>query len=171
MRVCDLVATKSHSQFALALTRMRQSLDTYGHNQPVLFYTDNMADKQFLEAAFPSLRTDVVPVEKYAHLEPLLLPDDVNVFVCDTVPAIDQAIATIFDDAVLEDAAGRDATEIVVGLDTEWNVDLLARSQRTGGRSRSRTAIIQIAYEKRVYIMRVCGLSCLMQPSRYSVNP
>ncbi len=165
MRVCDLVATKSHSQFALALTRMRQSLETYGHSQPVLFYTDNMADKQFLEAAFPSLRTDVVPVEKYAHLEPLSLPDDVSVFVCDTVPAIDQAIATIFDDSMLDDDTvfSTDSPDIVVGLDTEWNVDLLTRSQHSGGCSR--TAIVQIAYKNRVYIMRVRAILCSLSRS------
>ncbi|KAJ7863662.1 hypothetical protein B0H13DRAFT_2354087 [Mycena leptocephala] len=34
IRVCNLVATKSHSQFELALNRMRESLILYGHDQP-----------------------------------------------------------------------------------------------------------------------------------------
>jgi hypothetical protein len=75
IQVCDLVATKAHSQFELALKRMQESLDLYGHSQPTLFYTDNMADKAFLEASFPSLRQNVVPVEKYSHLEPIAIPN------------------------------------------------------------------------------------------------
>ncbi|KAJ7214564.1 hypothetical protein GGX14DRAFT_316827, partial [Mycena pura] len=74
IRVCNLVATKSHSQFELSLDRMRESLERYGHDQPEIFYTDNMADKDFLERCFPSLRESVISVEKYAHLPPLDLP-------------------------------------------------------------------------------------------------
>src|SRR6266516_5264262 len=69
IRVCALVATKSHSQFEIALKSMQESLHLYGHSQPAIFYPDNMADKQFLEASFPSLREDIIPVEKYAHLD------------------------------------------------------------------------------------------------------
>ena len=69
IRVCNFVATKSHSQFELALKNVRDSLSLYGHPQPALIYTDNMSDKQFLEDCFPSLRQDVTPVEKYGHLD------------------------------------------------------------------------------------------------------
>ncbi|EKM79052.1 hypothetical protein AGABI1DRAFT_73818 [Agaricus bisporus var. burnettii JB137-S8] len=48
IRICNFVATKSHSQFVDTLTRMRESLTLYGHNQPTIFYTDNMNDKQLL---------------------------------------------------------------------------------------------------------------------------
>jgi hypothetical protein len=48
IRVCNLVATKSYSQFELALNRMRESLERYGHDQPAIFYPDNMSDKGFL---------------------------------------------------------------------------------------------------------------------------
>ncbi len=146
IRVCNLVATKSHSQFELALARMRQSLDLYGHRQPTLFYTDNMADKQFLEACFPSLREDVVPVDKYSHLDRLLLPEDVYVFVRETPQSIDQAILTIMD------RQSNETGEIVVGFDVEWDVDLLR------GPGRSQVAVIQIAFQKQIYIMRVCHI-------------
>ncbi|KAJ6624473.1 hypothetical protein B0H10DRAFT_2212585 [Mycena sp. CBHHK59/15] len=72
--VCNLVATKSHSQFELALEHMRESLILYSHDQPAVFYTNNMLDKDFLERCFPSLREDVIAVEKYSHLEPLEIP-------------------------------------------------------------------------------------------------
>jgi hypothetical protein len=47
--VLALVATKAHAQFEIALTEMRRSLEKYGHSQPVLFYTDNISDRPFLE--------------------------------------------------------------------------------------------------------------------------
>ncbi|KAJ6494329.1 hypothetical protein C8R45DRAFT_793580, partial [Mycena sanguinolenta] len=71
IRICNLVATKSHSQFELALNRMRESLDRYGDDQPAIFYPDNMANKDFLERCFPSLRDAVVAVQKYPHLDAL----------------------------------------------------------------------------------------------------
>jgi hypothetical protein len=52
---------------------MRESLHLYGHDQPSVFYIDNMADKEFLKNCFPSLQEDVVPVEKYSSLELLML--------------------------------------------------------------------------------------------------
>jgi len=45
---CSLVATKAHPQFVVALDRICNSLEFYGQSQPEIFYTDNMADKQFL---------------------------------------------------------------------------------------------------------------------------
>jgi hypothetical protein len=148
IRVCTLVATKAHSQFELALKRMRQSLDQFGHSQPVLFYTDNMSDKTFLESSFPSLRQDVVPVEKYAHLELLSVPPDVRVLVWNTVSSIDDAVRTIMEGI---EPDGHNA--IYVGFDSEWNVNVSERGFVMG---RGQTAIIQIAHEKIVYIFQVC---------------
>ncbi len=77
IRICNLVAMKFHSQFEAALAQMQWSLTLYGHNQPSIFYTDNMSDKSFLKASFPSLCADVVPVEKYGELKAYVLPSDV----------------------------------------------------------------------------------------------
>ncbi len=118
---------------------MRDSLDLYGHSQPMLFYTDNMADKQFLEACFPSLREDVIAVDKFAHLPPLTIPETVTVYVKETVSAIDQAIATIFHQVP-------DGLQLAVGFDAEWNVDLLR------GQTRDRTSVIQLAYMNQIYV-------------------
>ncbi|GBE88542.1 hypothetical protein SCP_1303580 [Sparassis crispa] len=145
IRVCNLVATKAHSQFELALVRMRESLELYGHRQPTLFYTDNMADKQFLETSFPSLRENVIPVEKYAHLDQLVIPSHVNVYVKETADAIQQAILTIIDQV-------DENNPITVGFDAEWNVDLAEAGQSHG---RARTAIIQIAFGNQVYILKI----------------
>jgi hypothetical protein len=148
IRVCTLVATKAHSQFELALKRMRQSLDQFGHSQPVLFYTDNMSDKTFLESSFPSLHQDVVPVEKYAHLELLSVPPDVRVLVRNTVSSIDDAVRTI-----MEGIEPDGHNTIYVGFDSEWNVNVSERGFVMG---RGQTAIIQIAHQKIVYIFQVC---------------
>lgn len=146
IRICNFVATKSHSQFEDALARMRTSLNLYGHQQPSLFYTDNMADKLFLENSFPSLRSGVTSLQKYAHLDPFELPDGVSIFLVDTVQSVNNTMSTILNDVPENEG------EIAVGFDMEWNVELtphgLVRSSR-------KAAILQIAYEKRVYILQV----------------
>jgi len=126
---------------------MRESLELYGHSQPSIFYTDNMADKAFLEASFPSLRENVVPVEKYSNLEPISRPPNVAVYVKNSSVAIDDAIRSIMD-SLPEDGAGT----IYVGFDTEWNVNVSERGFITG---RGQTGIIQIAHENVVYIFQV----------------
>lgn len=146
IRICNFVATKSHSQFEDALARMRTSLNLYGHRQPLLFFTDNMADKHLLETSFPSLRNDVVPLEKYANYDPLEIPADVQVFTKDSTHSIDLAVSTILNDVP------DDHGEIIVGFDMEWNVEL---SPQGFVRSSGKAAIIQIAYKKRIYVLQV----------------
>jgi hypothetical protein len=125
---------------------MRESLKLYGHRQPELFYTDNIADKSFLESSFDSLREAVVPVEKYGNLEPFVLPSDVQIFVRTGDSAINAALSTIIDQVPTDDSS-----DLVVGYDSEWNVTL----SDTGQQERGEIAIVQIAYEKRVYILQV----------------
>ncbi|EKM74049.1 hypothetical protein AGABI1DRAFT_133695 [Agaricus bisporus var. burnettii JB137-S8] len=148
IRICNFVATKSHSQFEIALTRMRNSLEQYGHKQPMLFYTDNMADKQFLENSFPSLQLGVTPIEKYANLEPLNITSSIVVF--DSTESINNAVSTILDDVPV------DHGEIVVGFDSEWDVEL---SPQGFVRSVGNTAVIQIAYKKRVLILQIANMA------------
>lgn len=138
---------KSHLQFEDALARMWASLNWYGHCQPLLFYTDNMSNKLLLEKSPPLLRHNVKPMEKYASLEQLELPDDVHVFTKDTVHSINDAISTILDDVPANSG------EIVVGFDAEWNIELTPQGfvHNTGN-----TAILQVAYQKCVYILQVC---------------
>jgi hypothetical protein len=145
IRICDLVATKAHSQFILALQKMKESLTRYGHQQPALFYTDNMSDKAFLERVFPSLRDGVIPAEKYGHLDTFSLPDDVETSVHYTMESMDNAVRTIYHIKPVD-------AEMTIGFDIEWNVEIGA-----GGsvRSNGPTAIVQIAYGMKVYIFQV----------------
>ncbi|KAJ7890219.1 ribonuclease H-like domain-containing protein [Mycena leptocephala] len=151
IRVCNLVATKSHSQFELALTRMAESLRRYGHAEPAIFYTDNMADKEFLERCFPSLRNGVVPVEKYAHLPALEISPNVGVCVIKSRSEIDTAMRTILQD--VPDDSDNDPRKIIIFLDSEWNVEISDRGYLTG---RGQTAILQIGYKNMIYIIQVC---------------
>ncbi|KAJ7242859.1 hypothetical protein B0H12DRAFT_1023451, partial [Mycena haematopus] len=154
IRICNLVATKSHSQFELALNRMRESLDRYGHDQPAIFYTDNMADKDFLERCFPSLRDAVVAVEKYPHLDTLEIPSSVRTCILDTVSGIDTAMGSILHD--LPDTNSKE--KLVIFVDSEWNVETSAQGYVTG---RGQTAILQIAYKDHIYILQVRHLSVI----------
>ncbi|KAF8241015.1 hypothetical protein L208DRAFT_2796 [Tricholoma matsutake] len=147
IRVCNLVATKAHSQFELALKRMRESLDLYGQKQPELFYTDNMSDKSFLKSSFPSLRADVKPIDKYSHLEPFLLPADVKVCVYNDEQSINAALSMIINDVLEEESD----PELALGYDSEWNFII----SDNGRHERGEIAIIQIAYQKQVYILQV----------------
>ncbi|GLB45297.1 putative essential for the formation of DNA replication focal centers [Lyophyllum shimeji] len=148
IRICNLVATKSHSQFVLALQQMRQSLEIYGHDQPSVIYTDSMNDKDFLEQCFPSLQQDVVPVEKFANLLPLQIPETFSISIKNTVTAINDAMRTILEH--LPDDDGVDT--IIIGLDAEWNVEVSQRGYVTG---RGQTAILQVAHGTHIYILQI----------------
>lgn len=130
---------------------MGKSLELYGLQPPSVFYTDNVtADKGFLEGIFPSLRQDVVPIEKYSNLEPLTIPPNVEVFLKNTRPSINDALSTILDD--LPSAGEENAAPLVVGFDSEWNVEV---SPNGNVRHRGKTAVVQIAYQTRVYVLQV----------------
>ncbi|PPQ80024.1 hypothetical protein CVT24_003845, partial [Panaeolus cyanescens] len=147
IRNINLVATKAQSQYELALHEMSKSLTMYGHSQPKLFYTDNMSDKGFLEKSFPSLKEDVIPVEKYGDLEVFSIPDNVTILVKNTSQAIDLAIGTINSDVPVEASD----SGLVVGFDAEWN----ATVSDTGLFTRGGVAVIQIAYQHRVYVLQI----------------
>ncbi|KAF8057979.1 hypothetical protein FPV67DRAFT_1525179 [Lyophyllum atratum] len=149
IRICNLVATKAHSQFELALNRMRESLDLYGHDQPVLFYTDNVADKEFLERCFPSLREGVLAVEKYSHLPSFTIPSDVEISVLRTSTEIDDTMRSILQ--LLPDDDDETGV-VVIALDSEWNVETSERGYVTG---RGQTAVLQIALGKKIYILQI----------------
>ncbi|KAJ7477407.1 hypothetical protein FB451DRAFT_1396396 [Mycena latifolia] len=146
--VCNLVATKSHSQFELALNRMRESLIRYGHDQPEIFYTDNMADKDFLERCFPSLREAVITVEKYSHLPFLEIPEEIRVRVLENIRDIDEVFR-----AVLQDIPDhKNGGNLVLFLDSEWSVEISDCGYVTG---RGATAMLQIAYKNRIYVIQI----------------
>lgn len=121
IHVCDLVPTKAHSQFTIALTQMHESLDLYGLRQPCIVFTDTMADKAFLKSTFPSLKEGVTLVSSYDGLEPLSIPSTVQIQIKTSLLQIEATILS------LVDTFSDDKTmELFIGLDTEWSVDLYA---------------------------------------------
>jgi len=88
-----------------------------------------------------------VPVEKYGHLEPLLLPSEIEIHLRRGHNAINAAVSTILDCLPMDDTG----EEIVVGYDCEWNCVVSDNGQVEKGE----IAVIQIAHEKRVYILQV----------------
>ncbi|KAJ6473082.1 hypothetical protein C8R45DRAFT_776206, partial [Mycena sanguinolenta] len=146
IRVCVFVATKSHSQYEDALRRLADDLTVYGHDLPEVFYTDNIADKAMLEKLFVSLREGVVSVEKHSHLPILSTPAFVSKpDVLESTVVIDNVMRSILSDA-------QSGNHIVVGFDSEWNIDVAPMGRLLG---RGPPAVIQIAYKDRVYILQI----------------
>ncbi|KAJ7752488.1 hypothetical protein DFH07DRAFT_774427 [Mycena maculata] len=126
IRVCVFVATKSHSQYEEALRRLANDLPIYGHELPEVFYTDNMSDKPMLEKMFPSLRAGVVPVEKYSHLPMFVSPEFVRQpQELDTQISINNVMRSICDEIPVNG-------NIVIGFDSEWNVDVAPHGRLSG---------------------------------------
>ncbi|KAJ3964645.1 hypothetical protein EV361DRAFT_873842 [Lentinula raphanica] len=138
IRLCDLVASKSHSQFEIALRKLSESLAMYGHSQPSMCYTDNMADQPFMEQVLPSLREGVNPVENHSHLDPLTIPSDVTIiYPLQTSSQVNDAMRSILQLLPDHDDGGG----VVIGLDAEYNIDVSPRGYVTG---RGQTAVLQI---------------------------
>ena len=145
VRILALVATKSHSQFEIALKRMSESLRIYGHCQPRLFYTDDLKDKGFLERTLQSLLEGVQPIEKFSNLPLLTLPAKWTITTRSSAAQIQQVLGTI-----QEDAANANTTPLVVGLDVEWNVNMVP-----GHSTQGKPAVVAIAYQTQVYILPI----------------
>jgi hypothetical protein len=121
---------------------MKESLKLYGHLQPKIFYTDNVwGDKQFLEESFESLGQDVVPVEKYSHLEAVEIPQDIQVIPKNSAASI------------------ADVARIIIRFDSERNVTFhLAPSDKGKGKEQTDTAVVTIGHNKHIYILQIGAL-------------
>ncbi|KAF8799068.1 ribonuclease H-like protein [Phlegmacium glaucopus] len=148
IQTCNIVATKAQSQAELALVRMVESVTLYGHLPPLVFYTNNMSDKPFLERCVPSLRNNVVPIDKYGDLQAFEIPPSpkVEILPKDTALSINDAVRLILDDVPQDDGC------LVIGFDSEWNVEV---SSHGTVQSQGTTAVIQIAYKNRVYVFQI----------------
>lgn len=150
IRVCSLVATKSHAQYELALQKLSASLKLYGLEQPRIFYTDNITDRNFLVKMFPSLLADISPIEKHDHLPLYAIPEGTRISIHSTTAAINNAMLTILSDLPSNEASNE---TLVVGFDSEWDVVSEGPNERITGRGP--TAVVQIAYKQHIYILQV----------------
>lgn len=150
-----LVATKAHAQFEGAMNDIRNSLDLYGLEQPYVVYTDNIADKTFLEKCFPSLLKNVQPIDKFSKLRIFQLPEHVTTHIKSSIAQINVALATIQDDL----SRLPDGQTIAVGFDSEWNVNKKGNRKTQAGK----TAIVSIAYKHQVYVLQIAHLLAKQQ--------
>ncbi|KNZ75180.1 hypothetical protein J132_04665 [Termitomyces sp. J132] len=149
--VCLFVATKSHSQYAEVLRNMSRDLTLYGHSQPELFYTDNMQDKGMLEHIFTSLLDKVTPIEKYSHLPNFSLPHSCTPQILNSASEINNAIRGILNDLPTP-SESQLGGKIVVGFDSEWNMDTSPSGHIVG---HGPPAVVQIAYKNQVFILQI----------------
>ncbi|KAL8277487.1 hypothetical protein RQP46_010117 [Phenoliferia psychrophenolica] len=157
IRSINLVPTKAQSQYAPALGAMRVSLNRYGHDQPVLFYTDNLqGDAPFLRRAFPSLKFDVHPLVKWGELDPLVLPDATSPTIINTAALLSSTLLKIVSEIDEQDPASQE----VVGLDTEHNVTqvLGPNGGVISSQADSHLAILQLAWRDRVFIVQLATI-------------
>lgn len=108
-----------------------------------------MADKAFLEKTFPSLREDVEPVEKYSKLPLLTIPTSVPVHTYSTAREIDGVMRSLISRIEIQSNGG--VNPLVIGFDTEYNYQ---RSDH-GSVERGNIAVVQIALEAEIYVLRV----------------
>ncbi|KIK53592.1 hypothetical protein GYMLUDRAFT_250294 [Collybiopsis luxurians FD-317 M1] len=153
IRLCNLVAMKAHSQFEMALRNMSNLLTTYGHSQPALMYTDNMSDQGFLKQVFPSLQEGVSPIEKHSQLESLEVPSNVVIsHPLQSTVQINNAMRSIIQLLPDYDSSFGADKDLVIGLDTEYNVEVSSHRYVTG---QGQTAIIQIACGNNIFILQI----------------
>ena len=150
IQLLALVATKAHAQFEIALLNMKKSLELYGHQLPLFFFTNNMNDKAFLEKCFPSLLLDVTPVDKYEKLPFLSLPSTMKVQVKSTAIQMQTALACIYEKL----AEIPESESLTIGFDMEWNVN-----QVPGQSGQGPTAVVSIAFEDCIYILQISAFT------------
>lgn len=144
--ICDLVPTKAHSQFDIALSRKQDSINTFGLPSIQVAFTDNPADKPMLERHFPSLLDGIQPISSHSSLPRFQIPNDVTIHSIRTASQIQDVILSLLDRVSPEE-------QLIVGLDTEWNVDLEAR--RHGISQPKQVALLQLAHGRDIFLIQV----------------
>jgi len=147
VRAMTLTATKSHDQFMPALSMIPHSLHKYGHDDVQLVFTDNVhGDKAELERVFPSLLCQVVPVPPSSLPAPTC-PPEWRVEKLETPFQINSQL-----NSLMESLSDIEVTQSIhLAMDMEWSVDI-----KNG--THGRVALIQIAYDKCIYLTPVCVL-------------
>ncbi|THU81593.1 ribonuclease H-like protein [Dendrothele bispora CBS 962.96] len=117
---------------------------------------DNVSsDNQTFLRCIPSLAENIAPVDPddLSDLPLLRLPSEVEWHICSTDTEIANGCQAIL--ALIAD----DSTVIHIGFDTEWDF-----STDTGSSGSQKTAMVQIALESTVYLLRVAFLKKLPSP-------
>jgi len=147
------VPTKGLNHLKAGLEEFIASLQDHGLAEPILGFTDNVASDAgtFLEC-IPSFNKDVEPVsiDEFSDLPRLVLPEGVSVVSCNTEAEISSACLAIID------RIDSDKDKIYIGFDMEWEF-----STGISGSGPQKTALIQLALPKSVYLLCVYSLKKL----------
>lgn len=147
--------SESFSNFKVTnlLKSLEEGLRMMGNPAPKLFYVDDAAQsKFFLENIFPSLKQNVREVQDNSMAE-LELPQEVEILEITNRETAENVLELFIEFS--------SEYPIFVGLDCEWNVDGVAKS----------VALLQIAYEKKVYLIRVGFLNTHVSYVKWQLLP
>ncbi|KAL9536894.1 hypothetical protein MBANPS3_012276 [Mucor bainieri] len=149
IRLMTIVPTTAMEFIEDPLHELLNSLRRNGHQEPELFFTDDVVkDRDFLEKNLPSLKEGVVRVQpkaedEYYHLEHLeSVPSTHTVHVLDTCDRISHKCLDI-----MSDLEGHD--KLYIGFDTEWT------AFSNGTYVSPKAAVCQIAYKSSIYILHI----------------
>ena len=153
IRYQAFVPTKGLNHLKAGLEEFIASLRDHGLAEPILGFTDNVASDAgtFLEC-IPSFNKDIEPVSvnEFSDLPRLVLPEGVSVVSCNTEAEISSACLAIID------RIDSDQDKIYIGFDMEWEF-----STGIYGSGPQKTALIQLALPKSVYLLHVYSLKKL----------
>ena len=136
--------SKAQDGWGPVLSSMLPSLMSFGHCQPKVVFTDNIrADKEKLLSIFPSLSEDVtpVPVPQPCVQDKLVLPLDWSTIELTTTHQVNHRFDVIMNHH-------SPTTPVVIGFSLQWPVDIVTGNV-------GRVALIQVAYQKVVYLVKV----------------
>lgn len=153
IRYQAFVPTKGLNHLKAGLEEFIAGLRAHGLAEPILGFTDNVASDAgtFLEC-IPSFNKNVEPIsiEEFSDLPRLTLPEDVSIISCNTEAEISNACLAIIE------GIGSDEDKVHIGFDMEWEF-----STGISGSGPQKTALIQLALPKSVYLLRVYSLKKL----------
>ena len=153
IRYQAFVPTKGLNHLKAGLEEFITSLRDHGLAEPILGFTDNVASDAgtFLEC-IPSFNKGVeaVSVGEFSDLPRLVLPEGVSIVSCHTEAEISSACLAIIE------GVDSDQDKIYIGFDMEWEF-----STGISGSGPQKTALIQLALPKSVYLLHVYSLKKL----------
>ena len=138
IRAMTLTPSTSHVHLVSTLRGIQNSIRKYGLNEVEFFFTDDPdKDAAFLRRQIPSLNQNVVLVSehKFDHLPIFKIPPEVKIVLITDAFSM-ETVATLVSDSQTS----------AFGFDLEWCA---------GGQVQGRIAVMQIAHEDTIFVIRV----------------
>ncbi|KAF9231724.1 hypothetical protein BU15DRAFT_82048 [Melanogaster broomeanus] len=143
IRGMTFTPSKTHEAWAPVLQSILPSLHAYGHSESQVVYTDNIrADRDKLLSIFPSLSAGVTPVQQSPPYEELALPPDWSTVQLTTPQQVNSQFNIIMNHHT-------DESPVIAAFGLQSSVD-------TSTGISGRAALLEIAYQKTVYLIQTC---------------